>query len=146
MEQHADLHQRVACRPLARGRAAFASQSQDLTVPRSRRDVDIQRGAVRKDNRLLAAIDGIKERKLEMIADVLAPPAAACAAGTAENLRENIFAGGEIAEIGKARIIAVGGPTVLIGEIPVVLLARPLRARGVDFSAVKARPLVRIAE
>src|ERR1700730_11445799 len=102
MQQHADLDQRVPCGPLVRGRAAFASQSQDLTVPRSRRDVDIQRGAVRKDNRLLAAIDGIKKRKLKMIAEVLSPTAAACAPGTAENLRENIFAAGKIAKIGKA--------------------------------------------
>src|ERR1700761_5111140 len=129
MRQNADLAERGACRTLARCRAALASQSQYLAVLRSRRDADIQgRGAVGQDNGLLTAIDGIKERKLEMIADVLAPPAAACAAGTAENLRENIFAAGEIAKIGKPRIVGVGGPAVLIGEIPVVLLARPLRA------------------
>ena len=105
MRQHADLDQRVACRTLARRRATFASQSQDLAVSRSRRDVDIQRGAIRKDNRLLAAIDGIKEKKLEMIADVLASPAANCAAGTAENLRKNIFAAGEIPKSEKPELL-----------------------------------------
>jgi hypothetical protein len=77
---------------------------------------------------LLAAIDGVEKRELQVIADILAPPAAAGPTGAAEYLRENIFAAGEIAEVGKAGIVGVALPTLLIGEIPVVLLARPLRA------------------
>src|SRR3979490_2899531 len=84
-----------------------------------------------------------------MIADILAAPAAARAARAtfaAENLRENVVGPGVIAEIGKAGVIGVGRPATLIGKIPVVLLARPLGTGSVDFAAVKARALVRIAQ
>ena len=74
---------------------------------------------------MLAAIDGIQKRKVEVIANILAAPAAACAA---KYLRQNILAAGEIAEVGKAGIVGVGGPAVLIGEISVILLAWLLRA------------------
>jgi hypothetical protein len=62
-----------------------------LPVPRARRNVDVQRAAVRQDNGLLAAIDGIKKREIEMITDILAPPAVASAARATEDLRENIL-------------------------------------------------------
>jgi len=88
-------------RTVAHRRAAFALQTQDLAIPRSRRNVDVQRGAVRKDNRLLAAVDGIQKRKIEMIADILAPSAVARAAFAAKNLRENIFGARVIAKSAK---------------------------------------------
>jgi hypothetical protein len=102
MRQDADLNQRIAGRTIARRRAAFASQTQDLAIPRARRNVDVQRGAVGKNNGLLAAIDGIKKGKVEVIADILAPPAASRATLAAEDLGKNVFAPGEIAEICKA--------------------------------------------
>ena len=57
---------------------------------------------------MVAAIDGIQKGKLEVIADVLAPPAAARTAFAAENLRENIFSSGVIAEISETGIAGVG--------------------------------------
>ncbi len=43
-----------------------------------------------------------------MIANILAPPAAARAAFAAENLRENILGAGVIAEVAKAGAVGVG--------------------------------------
>ena len=128
MRQDADLDQRIARRSISHSRAAFAFQTQNLAIPRRPRNVDVQRGPVREDKRLLAAIDGIEQGEIEVIADILAPPAAVRTARAAEYLRENIFAAGEITEVGKAGIVGVGGPAVLIGEISVILLAWLLRA------------------
>ena len=128
MRLRADLDQRIAWLAVARRRAAFTSQTQYLAIPRARRNVDLQRSAVRKDNRLLATIDGIKEGEVEVIADVLAAPAARRAALAAEYFREDVIGAGVIAEIGKAGVVGVGRPAILIGEIPVVLLARPLHS------------------
>src|ERR1700738_2840535 len=108
MRQDAYFDQRVTRWTVPHRRAAFAFLTQNLAIPRYRRNVDVQRGAVRKDNRLLATIDGIKKRKIEMIADILAPPAAARAAFAAGNPRKNILGPGVIAEIGKAGVIGVG--------------------------------------
>src|SRR5258707_11349015 len=81
-----------------------------------------------------------------MVVHVLARPAAACAVAAAEDFGENILGAGVIAEIGKAGVVGVGRPAALIGEIAVILLAWPLRSRSVDFPAVKARALFRVAQ
>src|ERR1700730_10687396 len=80
-----------------------------------------------------------------MIMNILAASAASTASA-AENLRENILRSAVIAEIGKAGVAGVGRPATLIGKIPIILLAWPLRARRVDFSAIETRALVRIAQ
>src|SRR5882762_1196492 len=108
MGQDAYLDQRIAWRTLADRRATFAFQTQNLAIPGPRRNTDVQRGTVREHNRLLAAIDGIKKRKLEMITSILAPPAAAPAPLAAENLRENIFGSRVIAKVGEAGVVGVG--------------------------------------
>jgi hypothetical protein len=128
MRPDAYLDQRIAWRTVARRWAAFAFKAQDLAVPRPRRNVDLERTAVRKDNRLLAAVDGIEEGKFETIAGVLAAAAAGGAGLAAEDLGEDVFGAGVIAEIGKTRVVGVGCPAILIGEIPVVLLTWPLGA------------------
>src|SRR6266851_2433288 len=102
MRLDADLDQGIARRTVACTRTALASQAQNLAIPRPRRDVDVQRGAVGEDKRLLAAIDGVEKRELQVIAVIPAPPAAAGPTGAAEYLRENIFAAGEITDVGKA--------------------------------------------
>ena len=52
---------------------------------------------------MLAAIDGIKKREIE-ITDILAPPAVASAARATEVLRENILRSA-VAEIGKPELL-----------------------------------------
>ena len=82
----------------ANARPAFALEAQNLAVSRPRRNVDVQRGPVGEDDGLLAAIDRIEKRKIEVIADILAPPATAAGAALAtEDLRKNVFAAGEFA-------------------------------------------------
>src|ERR1700730_10468918 len=80
-----------------------------------------------------------------MIMNVLAASAASTASA-AENLRENITPSAVIAEIGKAGVTGVGRPAALIGKIPIILLARPFRARRVDFAAIKTCALIGIAQ
>src|SRR3979409_1921604 len=103
MRQHGDLDQRVARRGVSNARPAFALEAQNLAVSRPRRNVDVQRGPIGEDDGLLAAIDRIEKRKIEVIAAILAPPPTAGGAALAtEDLRKNVFAAGEFAEIGKA--------------------------------------------
>src|SRR5258707_14394571 len=89
MRQHADLDQRIAGRAVSHSRATFAFQAQNLTVPRARRDADVKRGAIGEDERLLAAIDGIQERQIEMVVHILATPAAARATVAAKDFGED---------------------------------------------------------
>jgi hypothetical protein len=75
---------------------------------------------------LLAAIDGIKKREIEMITDILAPPAVASAARATEDLRENILR--SAVDESESPSCWLGRPATLIGKIPVILPTRRLRA------------------
>ena len=67
------------------GWSALALQAKNLSVPRSRRNVDIQIAAVGEDQRLSYPIDGIEEGEFEMIVKVLTTPAGT--SGASEDFR-----------------------------------------------------------
>src|SRR5262249_52222571 len=144
MRLDVDLDQRVAGRTSAEPRPALSAQPQNLFVPGTGRNDDVEGTAVGQRDPLGGAVQGFQEFDRQAVEGVLSAQAnAAFATAASEHFLEDIFRVHEIGEAAAAAVnMRLGAGTV---EIAVIALAWPFVSGGIDFAAVEARPFLGVA-
>ena len=105
MGTNVDLDQRIARPTAAEAGAALAAQPQDLAVARAGWNIDIEHGAVRQRELLLAAVDGVEKIKRWTMVSVWAAHADIAASLPAKHFGKDIVHSPEVGEASIARKI-----------------------------------------
>ena len=147
---HLDLDQRISRLATAETRAAFAFQSQHLSIDDALRNREVQHAAFRHGDALAGSGDGLHEVDLERVAhiaatDATARPRAARTSSATEDFGENIGKPGILHIRSGPAWGARAAPTERTAGRP-LLLVSPRLAGSVDFATVVALALLGIAQ
>ena len=134
-----DLDQRIPGWGSARARLAPANQPQHLAVINARRNVDVQRLAVRQGHCLAGAVDRLEELDREAKPQIPSGHRNTGPGATPQKLGQNVL----IHEISEARVRGVRLLRAVSRKIAVVPLPGPLCARGLNLAAVKTGSFLR---
>src|SRR5262245_8419707 len=142
MRAHGDLDQRITGRGATDAGRAFGAQSQYLSVARPDRDRYFELAAIGQGDLLFATVDGVKEIELEPIKRILPGPSESAATAASKDLGQDLVGPGHIGKSVGAGITILRTASVFA----VKAARRSFGAGGIDFAAIVARALFRVAD
>ena len=114
-----------------------------MPVHQPRRDRDVESAAIGQCQALVRSRDRLGKVDRQAVVQVASAPVRACSLAAPQQFGKRVVG---IHEIGVTGRVGIRLPLIAGGEIPVVLMLRPLRTRCVDLAGVEALAFLGVAE